>query len=319
MKFIELKKHLLNERPKTAYLLMGDDSYLLYSAINMFCGIVKQYPELNLSIFGEKVSATEIISACEALPLMNDFRVVQLNDYNGSVGDFQQLEKYLHSPNPSTVLVFKVTNLTANYNKLLKYIEAVDCNKLDSKVLNNWIDKQVKGLNSSITLSANNLLIKYCNASLTRISSEVIKLASAKFNEVINDEDIVNLVSADTEYKIFELAEAIAVKENDRALEILKNLLYNKNAPVALLGMLYSHFRRLLFAAVTSDTEQLPRYLNVKEYAVKMALKQSKMYSPKRLKKICEYFHKADFDFKTGLITDKMALDVVIMQILNES
>ena len=80
--------------------------------------------------------------------------------------------------------------------------------------------------------------------------------------------------------------------------------------------MLYAHFRRLLYVAITPYYERMPSDLGVKEYAVKKAKEQAARFTPLKLKKICDILQSADYGIKSGKMTDKTALELTVLRAL---
>ncbi len=315
MKFEELKKHLSSGTLRPAYICVGDDAFVLQKAEGLFKSLAPAMPDFNVSVFSETSDSTAILDACESLPVIDPLRVVLVKNFKGDASKFSV---YLKKPNPSTALVFSAQSLKEGFSKVIGMLEPVDCNRLENRFIMNYIAKTVAAAGSSVQRDAAELLIEYCDSYMTRIATETEKLALYKLGGVITADDVKNLVKPETDYKIFELSEAVANKQNVKAAKVLNTLLDDKLAPSAILGMIYSHFRRLLYCAITPKDENIAGLLGVKEYAVKKASEQAGKYTPKRLMKICDGFHKADADFKSGKMTDLTALEVTVMEILNE-
>lgn len=314
MKFIELKRHLKTQL-LPSYVLAGDDSYLMQLASEMLYSLVTELSELNISRFSGDTPAEEIVAACEGYPIMSDRRIVAVTDFLGAP---EPLLKYLSRPNNCTVLLFIQNSLTSNLTKILPLSEVVDCARLEEEVIVKWIAQNIEGSGTLISSNGATLLIKYCNRFLSRVDGELKKLISYKSGGTIESADVQEMVSPDIEYKIFELSEALVNKDGEKVTNVLNSLSATTQI-TSFMGLLYAHFRRLLYCAINKDTpENLATALSVKEYAVKIAIRQAKMFSPVRLKKICDSFHKADFDFKSGLITDNLALETFIFSVLNE-
>lgn len=311
MQFVELKQHLNEKQFLPAYMVVGEDAFLRSLAADMFKGLITQLTELNLSILTAPDSDRLILEAAESLPFMSDIRVVMVYEFSG---DMQKIIKYLNNPCPSTVLVFVNQSLESNFAKAAKLFEPVECDRLSELWLKKWIGMRVKQNGCNITEDAATVLIDYCAKSLTRIVGETDKLCAFKLGGTIESNDVKKLVSPDIEIKIYELSDAISSKNAQRASIILNGLLYDDTPVVNLMGLLYAHFRRLLYCSVTEGYPEMAADLKVKEYAVKKSRELAAKYSPKRLKKICDSFHKADYDFKSGRITDIMALNLFIME-----
>ncbi len=315
MKFEELKKHLSSGTFRPAYICVGDDSFVLQKAEGLFKALAPAMPDFNVSVFSETSDATAVLDACESLPVIDQYRVVLVKNFRGDAAKFLP---YLKKPNPTTVLVFSAQSLKEGFAKVVGQLEPVDCNRLENRFIINYIAKTVTAAGSSIQRDAAELLIEYCDSFMTRIATETEKLALYKLGGVITKDDVKNLVKPETDYKIFELSEAVANKQNVKAAKVLYTMLEDKLAPSAILGMIYSHFRRLLYCAITPKDDNISQLLGIKEYAVKKAAEQAGKYTPKRLMKICDGFHKADADFKAGKMNDLTALEVTVMGILNE-
>ena len=314
MQFSELKRHIKNGVLQPAYIVTGEDAFLRLSAVNMFRGLAGEMPDFNLCELTAPDSAVTITDACNALPLMNPYRVVLVY---ACKTDLTAVDKYLAAPSASTVLVFVCEKPDATFTKVLKKLTAVECGKLDRATARNWIAAKTQEYGASITLSAAELLIDYCALDMSRISSELQKLCAYRYGGVVEEADVHLLVSATLDFKIYELSDAVASKQAKRAAQVLQTLRESGAAPVALLGLLYSHFRRLLYAAVTPSYERMASDLGVKDFAVKKAHQQAARFSQRRLKAICDSLHKADYDFKTGKISDQTALELVVLRALD--
>lgn len=314
MQFTELKQHLLASKFDPCYLIVGEDAFLRESAIVMFKNVIKSFPEINLTDMTSSEDESAILEAVECLPLISDVRVVLVYDYLGELG---KVIKYLAKPCASTVLVFVQSALSSNFSKAVKNMTMVDCAKLDSGMLKKWITVNAKNYSSNITADAVQTLVQYCSSSLTRISGELKKLCSYRYKETIESADVINLVTADTDIKIFELSDALGAKASGRVAAVLDSLIGANTPIVNLMGLLYAHFRRMLYCKVTPAYPGLAADLGVKEFAVVKAREAAARFTPVKLKKICDSFHKADFDFKSGKINDRMALDLFIFEALN--
>lgn len=312
--FTELKRHIGSGELHPAYIVTGEDAFLRLSAVNMFRALAGDMPDFNLCELSSPETATEITDACNALPLMNPRRVVLVQSCKT---DLTAVERYLDNPCATTVLVFVCEKPDAAFSKVLKKLTVVDCAKLDRGIALNWIAAKTKENGSSITQSAASLLIEYCALDMARISAELNKLCSYRYGGLIEESDVAALTSATLDFKIYELSEAVATKQAKKAALVLQSLNESGAAPVALLGMLYAHFRRLLYVSVTPPYDRMASDLGVKEFAVKKAIQQAARFSPRRLKAICDRLHKADYDFKTGKINDKTALELVVLRALD--
>ncbi|MBE5731280.1 MAG: DNA polymerase III subunit delta [Clostridia bacterium] len=310
MKFIELKKHL-SQQKDACYLLSGDDPFVLSSAIKAFEAIV-ELPEMNL-IRLESPTAADIVNAALVFPMMSPFRLIVVEKFEK---DAEELKKYLLSPSETTVIVIVSPTVTKNLSGI-PALTVVDCSRLDGSVILSYIARECNSGGVNISQPAAQLLIDSCNRFMSRISVELKKLIAYKKSGVISSEDVAKLVNADPEYKVFELGDCLASGKGERALTILDDML-GGGSVAGVFGIIYKHFRQLLYVAVTQNDDDVRRNLGVNEYALKRIRAQAKGFSPKQLKSICDRLHKVDSDYKSGLISDKLAITTFALQVVNE-
>ena len=315
MQFTLLKKHLSQGNLSPCYVLHGDDDWVINTAWGMFDNAVDSFPEFNIEILGEGSDIRKILEACLTLPMMAERRLVKADKPSFSM---KLLQEYLSNPAPSTVLVLKFgaalpKDLTAGGGG----VTIVNCNRLDRATMTMWVKREAEKSGAEISNGAAALLFDYCLDNMSRISTETVKLAAYRYGGIIEPNDVEEFVTADAEHKIFALTDAMTQGNPDLAFDVLNKLLADKNQPIAILGLMYSHYRRLLHSAISGDDPDLYKYLGVKEGAVRIAQKNSKKYSKRRLYDIVKMFHQADFDFKNGGLSGRAGLEKIVAEIIN--
>ena len=289
--------------PESCYILTGDDSFVVKSAVNMFSVFTGEFRDLNFTYFNKDASISEVIAALLTPPMFSEYRVVCVNDYTG---DLKQIKEYLKNPSSTSVLLFTGA-LTPNFNGIIPLCEIVDCNRLEKSYLEGWVVRKAASQKISVSQKAASLLVEYCNRDMNSVYNELVKLMDYA-EGAIDESDVKELVSPQIEYKVFELSEAIAEKNADKAVELVNLMLAENNSSVSLMGMLFNHFRRLLFVSLNPKSDTLSSDLKVKEYAVKVALRQAAKFSPRRLKAVFDRLNSLDAGVKAGKISDKNAL-----------
>ncbi len=311
MKFIELKKRLSQKR-EACYLLSGDDPFVISSAIKIFESLC-ELPEMNLIRLTEP-TASDIVNAAVVFPIMSPIRLVEVEKFEKDATD---LKKYLLSPSPDTVIVLVSAVPTKNLSGISDKLTVVDCSRQEINVLTAYIARECANANVGITEAAAKQLIDSCNRYMSRISVELKKLISYKKGGVIQTDDVESLVNADAEYKVFELGDCIAAGKSERALTILNDMIGDGNV-AGVFGIIYSHFRKLLYVSVTQSDDDLKKNLGLSDYPLKKLKAQAKEFSPRRLKSILDDLHEVDGNYKSGLIGDKLAITTFALKILNE-
>lgn len=321
MKFVELKK-FLKQGFYNNYLLYGNDSYLLKKSYELIKESKNFEPELlNISVFTENIDGKEVVKALQTMPIMSEYRLVYV-DLSGKT-DFansNEVINYFNNCNPNAILVINAGE-NKNIYDIFKVanLEVIDCNKLDEKILFAFILNEFKKANKTITPLAMKLLCEFCLYNLTNIVAEIAKLiAFVGERETVEENDVNLIVTKNVDYQIFDLTENLAKKDAQKVYSVLQEIRAKKDNEKLILPLIYSHFRRLLHTKLNSENlTETAKLLKVKEYAVSVALKQSKLFSQKMLKQINDLCLELDYAVKNGDMLNENAIEYLILQILN--
>ncbi len=321
MKFVELKK-FLQTKTLNNYLLLGNDSFLLDRAFSLIKESQNFEPEeLNVINFIESADGKKIAEALNTLPIMSEYKLTYLDvsSSDSKIENLQDLENYLKKYNPSSIFVIKAGENKKIVEKLTKYFEVVDCNKLSEAFVNSYIINDLKKHNKTISNKALKKLGEYTLYDLQLISGEIYKLVSYAFDEnEITEKHVEEIVTKNLEYQVFDLTENLVKKNSERVFEILQDIKHKKDNEKLLLPLISNHFRRLFQVSLSNSTvQETASWLKVRDYAVTIATRQSKLFRQTDLKQINELCLKLDYEMKTGEIAFNSALDYLILKILS--
>ena len=182
------------------------------------------------------------------------------------------------------------------------------CNRLDIKYVIPFVRSAIKDSGAVISDAAVRKLYDRCGGYMTRINSEAQKLAFMRAGAEITSDDVEELVNADTEFVVFELGDSILAGNGARALEIVNGMAKN-NDLVAAFTLLYNRFKKIFAAAV--DPDGLAG-LGVKPYQANKLKGESGKFSKARLKSMLDLLAKADYDYKTGAMSQYDALTAFV-------
>lgn len=309
-----LEKNLPNL--KNVYRLTGDDVLMIEKALHIIqdaCNI--SFPELNVAVFDdENFNAQEIVLSCEQMPFVSDKRLVLVkNILKIKDSEIKILEQYALNPVLSTVLVFVEVVGNNVFSKLTA--EKVLCKKLSSEELQKFVKEEFEKENKKISLSAVNLLVDFCGNDLLRIKNELTKLLNYK-NE-IDDDDIKKLVKKSDDFSIFEISTALTYGQGDKAIKLMNKMLETMEFPV-ILGLISSHFRRMLYAVLSDATpDEIANNLGVKGFAISKARTLAKNLKPMQILKINNIILDVDYDIKMGKMAVDNAMFYLVFKITN--
>ena len=162
-----------------------------------------------------------------------------------------------------------------------------------------------------------NYLIETSGTSLQDLINEIRKLIEyVGENGIITEKEIDLLASKQIESVIFDLTDSLGAKQTEKALEVLNNLIYQKEPLQKILITLYNHFKKLYLCKIAvSLNKDVINSLNLKPnqtFLVTKYKKQASYFKGNDLKNILQEFINLDYNFKIGNID----IDVGLRSIL---
>lgn len=148
-----------------------------------------------------------------------------------------------------------------------------------------------------------NTLYGVCGTSMQDIINEIRKLIEfAGPDGIIQKEDIDKLCIQQTEAVIFDLTDNLGNKDIAKALQILHNLLYNKEPIQRILTLIYQHFKKLYLVKVAQkENQDIVEALNLKPNQVFLTTKykkQSTYFEEEVLRNILKELADLDANYK---------------------
>lgn len=163
-------------------------------------------------------------------------------------------------------------------------------------------------------------LIEKCGTSLQELINEIRKLIEyAGEGGKITKKEVDLLAIPKIEAVIFDLTDSLGTKNIDKAMEVLNNLIYNKEPVQKILITLYNHFKKLYLAKLAlNENTNLEELLNLKpnqSFLVAKYKKQAQYFEEKDLRKILEELTDLDANSKIGLIDLNVGLEAILCNI----
>lgn len=162
-----------------------------------------------------------------------------------------------------------------------------------------------------------NYLVETSGTNLQNLINEIRKLIEyAGENGTITLDDINHLSIKQMESVIFELADNLATKKIDKALEVLDNLIYQKEALQKILITLYNHFKKIyLCNEAIKYNKDVVTSLNLKPnqtFLVTKYKKQASYFKNNELKELLKALIDLDYNSKSGKIDIDLGLRSIL-------
>ena len=159
--------------------------------------------------------------------------------------------------------------------------------------------------------------VELCGTSMQDLINEIRKLIEyVGTNEVITKKEIDLLAIKQIDSVIFDLTDNLGKKDTKKAMEVLNNLIYEKEPIQIILITLYNHFKKLYIVKIAEE--------NRKDLATSMKLKPNQLFLTTKYKKQASYFSKEeienimdafielDANYKVGLIDINIGLESIL-------
>lgn len=183
------------------------------------------------------------------------------------------------------------------------------------------LEKRMLSICNSYQVKIDNSTMKYfvetCGTNMQELINEIRKLIEyAGKNGTIKKEDIDLLTIKKLENVIFDLTDNLGKRETKKALEVLQNLINNKEPIQKILINLYNHFKKLYFTKLAiKNNKDLVSSLNLKPNQTFLTGKykmQAGYFKESELKKILQELRDLDYNYKNGLIDLNIGLEAIL-------
>ena len=146
---------------------------------------------------------------------------------------------------------------------------------------------------------------------MSRIAKETEKLIAyceATGNAALSDAIVDEIVYPDSQYKIYELSNALAARNAEKFERIAAELFTKGFDETSLLSSLNSYFRNLYETSrATGSEKEIAAALGMNEYAVKKTRRQASEMGREKVFSSYEYLYSALGKIKCGMLTPQAA------------
>lgn len=323
MKYVDFKKFTDENGACPIYLFEGEEVYFREKGEALLKARFLQEPTLDYSAFdggslkGDKMRA--LVDAVNAFPFVSERRIVRVTEFYPTEKEYEAHLKDLfeNPPMAGLLLILNSSKGRTGTAALAKKpnVTFVDCSRSDEETIKKWIYLTCKRAGVYADGITCGKLASYCVFDMSRIAMETEKLLGyclPKGIERLTDAIVDALVYPDTEYKKYELSNALARKNYSAFMRILKDLLAHGYNETELLSTLASYFKTLYEVAICRGSDgEIATALGTKEYAVKKSREQAAKFTKENILEYYNTVYEAISALKCGEITPTGALKAV--------
>ena len=273
----------------------------------------------------------EVLALCDEYPFGSARRLVILNNVQrlpAAAGD--QLKVYLKNPSPTTIIV--MNDFTEDeksgsgkfspgrsLRSLLKKNGLHIQGKMKFAQLRDWIISRFADEGKKADRSIAELLMETVGQDMWDLHQEITKISLfAGRRERLRTDDVQAVASHHIQSKIFNLTEMVGMKNTGKALQVIEELMRDKNTGFMVLVVLNNHFTllyhisRLLEENLSPD--EVAKKLRRHPFYIKKCVAQARKFSQKSFLTIFDLLARADGGVKQGMDLRRV-VEMTIIQI----
>lgn len=309
---------------KNIYLLFGEETYLKNQYKNKLKdALIPEGDTMNLNIYsGKGIDVKEVIDQAETMPFFGERRLLLIEDSGFFKNASPELADYLKTAPPETYFVFSETEVDKR-GKLYKAVKSlgrpVEFPRQDEKTLMRWILSILKKEQKNITQETMQLFLEKTGTDMENISQELEKLICYTMGKnVITNEDVETICTNRTVNKIFEMINAIAGKQQKKALALYYDLLALKEPPMRILFLIARQFN-LLFQTKELldqgyDLNTLAQKTGLQSFIARNYVRQAGFFTKERLEEAVIDCVSSEEAVKAGQMNDRMSVELLIVK-----
>lgn len=310
---------------KKAYLIFGEEDYLVkkYALKLENAAVDKENALMNVERFDGNCDVNKIISAGDTAPFFSEYRVVVVSDSglfkDGRKADTSLMAEAVKNIPDGCIYLFtneKVDKRNALYKAVKKIGYICEINYRDTNELVDWI---IEISDDRLNKSVASYFVRNIGNSMEYIKGELGKLLDYCGENSVKKEDVDTACTISPEVNIFNMVGAIGNKNIDKAIEIYNNMIFQGQEPIGILAMIARQFRlmlqcKYLQAKKNYNSRQIAAELKQRDFVVKGCLEQGSNFKLSGLIKAIEDCAKCDEDIKSGAISAKLGVEVIIFK-----
>lgn len=310
---------------RTVYILYGQEAYLQKQYRDKLVrGALGDGDAMNfLHVQGKEYSIPQLIDFSETMPFFAERRVIVLEDTGILKGSNEELAQYFANPCETTVWIL----VESECDKRSKVFKAADKAGLcvefaaqDENTLKRWILGIIKKEGKQITEHTMEYFLEKTGTDMNRIRLELEKLLCYTLDrDVIQREDVEAVCVTRITSHIFDMVDAIGMRDQRRALDLYNELQALREPPTRILYLIGRHMNILLQIKDLKrrgvDGKMIASKVGVPPFAVNKYVKQTGLYKTSQLKRALERCVQADEAIKRGILQDKMSVELLIFEL----
>ena len=333
-----LKADIKAKQPARAYLFHGEEMFLLRHYLEQ---LKKQLVEELTESFNftrlnhENFELQAFVDAVEGFPMMAERTMVQLDDvdlFKLPEGERNKIAEVLSDVPDWCTVVFTYETVAWKPDKRLKKlwdaisesVRIVEFAKQEQRDLITWVTRHFAARKKHISADLCAYLIDITDGTMTSLAGEISKICAYSGADHICRADIDAVVEPVMDAVVFQMTDLLSQGNYGAALLKLQTLLKMQQEPIAILGAIGAHLRKLSTARTLLDNgrqagELAKLYPPMSDYAARKNMDAARRFSSAFCKRAAELVLETDYRMKTSFDEPQRLLEMLILQLAQEA
>ena len=332
----ELKNAIRGKVLERLYIFHGEEKFLLHHYLEQLRKVI--IDELTESFNYHKLTSEtfdirEFADCVENLPMMAERTMVVVDEIDVFKMNEADREKmvdiFFDIPDYCTVVFTYETaafkpdkRLKKLWEAVTKYGELIEFAKQNQRDLITWITRHFTAAGKRISPDLCAYLIDITDGTMTSLAGEISKICAYSGTDEIKKSDIDAVTEPVLDAVVFQMTDLLGQGEYGGAIVKLQQLLKMQQEPIAILGAIGGHFRRMATARTLLDngksSTDLMRLCGLADYPARKTMSAAGRFSAKFYAKAAELVLESDRQMKTSFDDPKRILEVLIMGLARE-
>jgi DNA polymerase-3 subunit delta len=334
----ELKAAIRAKTMGNLYFFHGEEGFLLNHYLDQIRKILLDdltesfnFHRLNAETFDVRAFA----DAVENLPMMAEHTLVQVDDidpFKLPEDTRNKIAEVLSDIPEYCTVIFTYLTVSFKADKRIKKLwDAVEENgsivefaKQEQRDLIPWITRHFAAKGKRISTDLCSYLIEITGGTMTALSGEIDKICAYSGAEHIKKTDIDAVTEPVMDAMVFQMTDLLGQGQYAAALAKLHQLLKMQQEPIAILGAVGGHFRRISTARTLLDNgrqagELMKLYGISSSYVAQKTMDAARRFRPEFCRKAAELVLETDYKMKTSFDDTDRLLELLILQLAQEA
>jgi len=335
--FSEMKIAIRNKKPGNLYFFHGEEVFLLryyLEQLKKLC--VDSFAEsFNFRrLTNESFELQSFVDSVESLPMMSETTMVQVDDvdlFKLPESDRNKIAEVLSDvPDYCTVVFTYVTVPWKPDKRLKKLWDAIVSNgnvvafeKQSQRDLIAWVTRHFAAEHKRISTDLCAYLIDITGGTMTALSGEISKICAYSGADEIKKTDIDAVTEPVLDAVVFQMTDLLGQGRFSDALLKLSQLFKMQQEPVAILGAVGGHFRKISTARILLDNGknagELMKLYGLGDYPARKIMDTARRFSQEFCKKSAMLIMETDYKMKTSFDDPERLLELLLLQLAQEA